>query len=187
MNKQITRDCECIFRTGEESGEKYIEGYFAVFETNYDMGKNRNGKQVTESIARGAFDKYLGGDIRILANHDSTLVLGRTSAKTASVTSDERGIYVRCIVNSEDGDAMNLYARLKRGDVSQASFGGYIIDEARTENETEVHYTLSEINVFEFSVCTFPAYEETAVGVRNRDNDIGRWKNEMKEVYKKWH
>lgn len=186
MNEKITRNCECVFRTSEESEGRYIEGYFAVFGTNYDIGKNYNGKQVIESIAHGAFDKYLGGDIRILANHDSTLVLGRTSAKTASVKSDEHGVYVRCKINPEDSDAMNVYARLKRGDVSQASFGGYIVEETRTENETEVHYELNEINVFEFSVCTFPAYEETAVGIRTRDN-IARWKNEMKEVFKKWH
>lgn len=191
MNEKIVRTCGCEFRTSENNDERVIEGYFAVFNDNYDLGENWNGFTMTESIDRNAFDKYLGNDIRVLVNHDTTLVLGRTKAGTATVTADGRGVYVRCVVNPEDADAMNVYARLKRGDVSQASFGGYICDETREVNTTAktVHYTLREIDVFEFSVCTFPAYEATEVGARGRENAdlLRRWKTEMKERYKKWH
>ena len=188
MNEKIVRTCGCEFRTSENNDERVIEGYFAVFNDNYDLGENWDGFAMTESIDRGAFDKYLGNDIRVLVNHDTTLVLGRTKAGTATVTADGRGVYVRCVVNPEDADAMNVYARLKRGDVSQASFGGYIRDETREVNTVAktVHYTLREI---EFSVCTFPAYEATEVGARGRENAdlLRRWKTEMKERYKKWH
>lgn len=191
MNEKIVRTCGCEFRTSEDNNERVIEGYFAVFNDNYNLGENWDGFAMTESIDRGAFDKYLGNDIRVLVNHDTTLVLGRTKAGTATVTADGRGVYVRCVVNSEDADAMNVYARLKRGDVSQASFGGYIRDETREVNTVAktVHYTLREIDVFEFSVCTFPAYEATEVGARGRENAdlLRRWKTEMKERYKKWH
>lgn len=191
MNEKIVRTCGCEFRTSEDNNERVIEGYFAVFNDNYDLGENWDGFAMTESIDRGAFDKYLGNDIRVLVNHDTTLVLGRTKAGTATVTADGRGVYVRCVVNPEDADAMNVYARLKRGDVSQASFGGYIRDETREVNTVAktVHYTLREIDVFEFSVCTFPAYEATEVGARGRENAdlLRRWKTEMKERYKKWH
>ncbi len=191
MNEKIVRTCGCEFRTSENNDEHVIEGYFAVFNDNYELGEDWDGYTMTESIDRNAFDKHLGNDIRILANHDTTLVLGRTKAGTATVTADERGVYVRCVVNPEDADAMNVYARLKRGDVSQASFGGYIRDETREVNTTAktVHYTLRDIDVFEFSVCTFPAYEATEVGARGRDNSdlLRRWKTEMKERYKKWH
>lgn len=191
MNEKIVRTCGCEFRTSEDNDERVIEGYFAVFNENYNLGENWAGFATTESIDRGAFDKYLSNDIRVLANHDTTLVLGRTKAGTATVTADGRGVYVRCIVNPEDADAMNVYARLKRGDVSQASFGGYIRDETREVNTVAktVHYTLKEIDVFEFSVCTFPAYEATEVGARGRENAdlLRRWKTEMKERYKKWH
>ena len=191
MNEKIVRTCGCEFRTSENNDERVIEGYFAVFNDNYNLGENWDGFAMTESIDRGAFDKYLGNDIRVLVNHDTTLVLGRTKAGTATVTADGRGVYVRCVVNPEDADAMNVYARLKRGDVSQASFGGYIRDETREVNTVAktVHYTLREIDVFEFSVCTFPAYEATEVGARGRENAdlLRRWKTEMKERYKKWH
>lgn len=187
MNEKITRTCDCVFRADEAEGEHYIEGYFAVFGDVYDMGYG-----ITESIAPDAFSKHLSGDIRILANHDSTLVLGRTKAGTASVTADDHGVYVRCKINPDDTDAMNLYARTKRGDVSQASFGGYIVSEERSVDGAtgNRHYTLTEIEVFEFSVCTFPAYEATEVGARERDAGtlaFARWKKEMEDRVKQWH
>lgn len=192
MNKEkITRTCPCAFRAGESDGKKYIEGYFAVFGDVYDMGWG-----ITESIHRNAFDKYLNGDIRILVNHDSTLVLGRTKAGTATATADDHGIYVRCEVNEDDTDALNLYARTKRGDVTNASFGGFIVAEERVKDAKtgNVHYTLMEVDVFEFSVCTFPAYEATDVGARSRENPREnpalthkRWKENLKERFEKWH
>lgn len=186
--ESIRRTCSTAFRTTEESGEKWIEGYFAVFDDVYDIG-DVWGRHITESIDKNAFDRSIGGDIRILVNHDSTIVLGRTRAGTAEIKTDDHGVYVRCRVNPEDTDAMNAYARLKRGDVSQASFGAYIVESSRTENDEEntVHYILRDLDVFEFSVCTFPAYESTSVGARGAMKakfDI--WKKEMKERMKKW-
>ena len=184
MREKITRNCRCAFRADESDGEHYIEGYFVSFEDVYDLGYG-----MTESIARNAFDKYLDGDIRIVGNHESTLVLGRTSAGTATVRADDHGIFVRCKINPEDTDAMNAYARTKRGDVSQASFGGYIISEERTEEAEGSHYTLTEVDVFEFSLCTFPAYEGTEVGAREKNNEIynKRWKKRMEDKLTKWH
>jgi len=187
VNKEkITRTRPCAFRADESDGKKVIEGYFAVFGDVYDMGWG-----VTESIDRHAFDKYLNGDIRILVNHDSTLVLGRTKANTATATADDHGIFIRCEINEDDTDAMNLYARTKRGDVTNASFGGWIVAEERTVDAKtgNVHYTLMEVETFEFSVCTFPAYEATDVGARSRDDTLAhkRWKDNMKERFEKWH
>jgi len=186
MNEKITRTCESTFRTAEDNGEKFIEGHFAVYGDVYDMGCG-----ITESIAPGAFDKYLGGDIRILCNHDSTLVLGRTKSGTAEVRSDDHGVFVRCKVNPDDVDAMNLYARMQRGDVSQASFGAYIRAEERKVNpDGSIHYTLTDIEAFEFSVCTFPAYEATEVNARSKENKalgMRRWKEKMRERVKTWH
>lgn len=184
----IQRTCNAAFRTNEgEAGKRYIEGYFAVFGDVYDIGEFF-GTHITESIDPSAFNDSIGGDIRVLANHDTTLVLGRTRAGTASVRVDDHGVYVRCRVNPEDTDAMNVYARLKRGDVSQASFGAYVVESDRAENTDEktVHYTLRKLDVFEFSVCTFPAYEGTNVGARGSLDRFAIWKNEMRERIKKW-
>ena len=65
------------FKTREDGDELIIEGYFPVFNSNYDISYG-----MSESIAPGAFTKTISGDIRALVNHDTTLVLGRTKAKT---------------------------------------------------------------------------------------------------------
>lgn len=184
MNEKITRSFNCAFRALEEDSDKYIEGYFAVFDDEYDLGQG-----MSESISRGAFSKYLAGDIRILCNHDTRLVLGRTKSGTATVRADEHGVYVRCSVNPNDSDATNLYARIQRGDVSQASFGGIVHAESHIIRENgDVHYTLEDIEVFEFSVCTFPAYESTDVEARQKNEKVNftRWKKRMKERMGKW-
>lgn len=143
-----------------------IEGYFAVFNSQYDMGYG-----LTESIDSHAFDGALSGDIRALINHDDTLVLGRTAAGTLHLRVDEHGLWGSIDVNPNDTDAMNLYARVQRGDVSQCSFGFDIIDEdteIRNDGE-EIHWTIKRVKLYEVSPCTFPAYEATAIDARKHD------------------
>jgi HK97 family phage prohead protease len=186
MDKKFIRTRECKFRAAETDNKKYIEGYFVVFGAIYDMGWG-----ITESVHRNAFDKYLDNDIRVLCNHNSTIVLGRNKAQTATISIDDHGVYVRCEVNENDSDAMNVYARTLRGDINQASFGGYIVSEERTVDAKtgNRHYTITEFDIMEFSVCTFPAYEDTDVGARARKSEDGfrRWKEEMQERIEKWH
>lgn len=152
------------YQAAEENGELYIEGYFAVFNSVYELWAG-----ATESIAPGAFSGVLGGDIRALTNHDTTLVLGRTKASTLELREDGHGLWGRVRINQEDSDAMNLYHRVQRGDVDQCSFGFDIGVEETTVNEDgSVHWTIKEIaTLYEVTVATFPAYEETAVSARS--------------------
>lgn len=72
-----TRSMESDFVTGEDDSDLYIEGYFAVFNSNYELWKG-----ATESIAPGAFASTMGEDIRALIDHETRLVLGRNKAGT---------------------------------------------------------------------------------------------------------
>ena len=153
------------FETREAEGDLSIEGYFSVFNSNYELWPG-----ATESIAPGAFSDTLGNDIRALVNHDSTLVLGRNKAGTLELREDSHGLWGKIKVNPNDGDAMNLYERVKRGDVDQCSFG-FMIESEETDfrEDGSVHWTITRVNLFEVSVCTFPAYEETGVSARKAD------------------
>ena len=65
---------------------------------------------------------------------------------------------------------MNLYERVKRGDVDQCSFGFWIEDEeTEFRDDGSIHWTIRKVNLFEVSVCTFPAYEATEVSARKAD------------------
>lgn len=160
----MTRDAEFLTRKAED-GARYIEGYFAVFGGVYQLWDD-----VSETVDPGAFDLASDRDVRALTNHDTTLVLGRTMAGTLDLKTDERGLWGSVKINERDQDAVNLYERVKRGDVTQCSFGFDILEELmenRADGSTVFH--LVRVKLYEVSVCTFPAYEETGVQARKAE------------------
>lgn len=164
------------FTTRAEDGNLYIEGYFAVFGSEYRMWEN-----AIETIDEDAFNETVDGDVRALVNHDSTLVLGRTTAGTLTLRVDRTGLWGSILINQSDQDAMNLYERVKRRDVSQCSFGFDILDQSTEvmENGTTV-WRLKKVELYEVSVVTFPAYEDTSVIARKKDyEELQKRKKEL--------
>lgn len=152
------------FQTRDDGDKFVIEGYFAVFNSNYDIFDG-----LSESIAPEAFDNTLNNDIRALINHDTTLVVGRTKAGTLELRTDNFGLFGRISINPKDLDAVNAYERVKRGDVDQCSIGFNIIrEESEVRPDGAVHWTIRELELFEVSICTFPAYEETEIQARSK-------------------
>ena len=181
--KRQIRTVATDFATREDGDKPHISGYFAVFNSIYEIAPG-----MTESIAPGAFSRTLpGGDIRALVNHDTTLVLGRTKAGTLELKEDARGLWGDVSINPNDVDAMNLYERVKRGDVDQCSFGFWIVSEETDFREDgSVHWNITDVDLFEVSACTFPAYEATNISAREAQRDamearrLDVWKNDMK-------
>jgi HK97 family phage prohead protease len=169
------------FKTREDGEDLIIEGYFAVFNSNYEIAPG-----LSESIAPGAFQNSLANDVRALTNHDTTLVLGRTKAHTLEISEDSHGLFGRVKINPNDQDAMNLYQRVKRGDVDQCSFGFDITDEETDYREDgSMHWTIKDVILYEVSCCTFPAYQETSISARSAERDAAMkrraeaWKETM--------
>lgn len=176
-------------RAAKDGEGPVIEGYFSVFNSDYPLWPG-----ATEQVAPGAFAKSLAGDygecdVRALANHDTTLVLGRTTAGTLTLREDAHGLYGTIQINEQDTDAMNLYARVQRGDVDQCSFGFDIKRETFVDlGGGKCRWEIEEVDpLYEVSVCTFPAYTETSVSARKQDlAEIERrraeaWRSEMKK------
>lgn len=177
------------FQTREDGEKLSIEGFFAVFNSNYDIPPG-----LSESIAPGAFTNSLSNDIRALINHDTTLVLGRTKANTLQLREDSHGLWGHIDINPNDVDAMNLYERVKRGDVDQCSIGFNIRSEDTEIKENgDIHWTIKDVELFEVSCCTFPAYEETNISAREKQRDeikkrtMEKWRADMKARLSKWH
>lgn len=176
MNLEASR-----FQTREEEDAFLIEGYFAVFNSIYELWDG-----ATEEIVQGAFANTLEEDIRALVNHDTTLVLGRNKSGTLELAEDERGLFGSIKINPKDSDAVNLYERVKRGDVSQCSFGFEILrEETEFPEDGKIHWKILEVRLHEVSVCTFPAYKETEVEARKEQAEqiekrkIEAWKESM--------
>ncbi len=155
-------------RAEGEQDAMVIEGYFSVFNTRTELWRG-----AFEKVDPGAFSETLSNDIRALINHDTTSVLGRNKSGTLELKVDSRGLWGRITINPNDTDAVNLYERVKRGDVDQCSFGFNIIEEAMEFlDDGAIEWTLKKVDLHEVSVCTFPQYQDTAVTAREADFEI---------------
>lgn len=186
-----TRSLQTELTTRAEAGseEMVIEGYFAVFNKPTELWT-----AAYEELAPEAFNETLGNDIRGLINHDTTLVLGRNKSGTLELKADSHGLWGRIQINPNDSDAVNIYERVKRGDVDQCSFGFNILKEDTDFlDDGTVKWTIRKVDLHEVSVCTFPAYEETGVQARkaeiaqHQQRQIDQRKHKLKERLKQWH
>ena len=179
------RSTQSKFETREADGEMYISGYFAVFNSEYEMWPG-----AVESIADSAFEGALADDIRCLIDHETRLVLGRNKAGTLTLKTDSRGLWGEVRINPNDQDAVNLYERVKRGDVDQCSFGFDILDEEFVDRGDSVKWIIKKVKLYEVSVVTFTAYEETSVSARKRQlgerkqKSLAAWKQRTLKALK---
>lgn len=186
-NERQQRQVRCVaqqFQTRAANDDLFIEGYFSVFNSEYPLWEG-----ASEIVKPGAFNNSVSGDVRALINHDSSLVLGRTKAGTLALRQDERGLWGSIRINRDDVDAMNLYARVQRGDVDQCSFGFDIKRETFVDlGDGKCRWEIEEVDpLYEVSVCTFPAYTETSVSARKQDlaeiekRRAEAWRSDMKK------
>lgn len=163
MNRKekVLRSLNVDFKRSEQD-ERVIEGYFALYESETELYEG-----VYEIISRGAFAETLNKDIRALWNHDTTKVLGRIGNGTLELKEDEKGLFARFkLPNTSYAD--DLLELVKSGYVNQASFGFYINDEKIEELASGYfRWRINKIDLFEVSVVTFPAYENTSVSARS--------------------
>lgn len=163
---RTVRSMRTKFQTrAEGDAPPQLSGYFVVFDQPYYIDD-----RMEEVVKPGAFDDADMDDVRALVDHLSHLVLGRTTANTLTFSIDDTGLFAAVDINEHDVDAMNLHARTQRGDVDQASFGFdesdvRYVDLPDGRVRREIH-GISKL--WEISVCTFPAYEQTSVSARAR-------------------
>ena len=151
----------------EERGDKpaKIRGHAAVFsQLSEDLGGFR------ERIAPGSFREAIKkDDVRALFNHDSNLVLGRNAAGTLRLSEDAQGLLAD-IDLPDTSAARDLVVSMKRGDITQMSFGFMVRPNGENwGKDAEGRYvrTLTKVRLFDVSVVTFPACPQTDVAVRS--------------------
>src|SRR3954471_13120425 len=161
LNKREAQTTFKITRATQDSEERVIEGYFALYENETELFPG-----VFEIITKGAFDKTLNNDIRALWNHNSQYVLGRNKSGSLEIRADDKGLF-GIIKLPKTQYAEDLHELVKRGDVDQCSFGFNILAEDLEELASGGYrWRINEIDLHEISVVTFPAYENTSVQAR---------------------
>lgn len=162
---------EMVFTTdfktrAEEDGSKFVEGYFIRYNSETELWPG-----VFEEIKPEAVNASLTqNDVRCLFNHDSAFVLGRTGNNTLELKSDSNGLWGRVSINENDKAAMDVYARIQRGDINACSFG-FIPLKERVENKDDgtTKFVVEEVDLIEVSAVTFPAYKDTSIAARKQD------------------
>lgn len=176
------------FQTRQENDAKYIEGYFIRFNEETELWEG-----LFEEVDPKAVDDSLkNNDIRCLFNHDTNIVLGRTGNGTLELKKDEKGLFGRVKINPNDKQALDIYARIERGDINACSFGFNIIDEeVQNREDGTTKFILKKIDLHEVSPVTFPAYPTTTIQAREKDleeykqRQLEVRKNKLKERLKK--
>ena len=190
MNKRNSyRTAQFKTREETETGDLILSGYFIKFDEVTELWPG-----YSEVIKREGVEKAIqNADIRALFNHDDSLVLGRTGNGTVTLGVDEIGLFGDIIINKEDPQAIGAYARVQRGDVVGCSFG-FIPIKINTEERDDGSYldTILELEIFEVSPCTFPAYPQTEIAARQKDFEsqqranreaLDKRKKEIKEKF----
>ncbi len=177
-------------REEQESGDLILSGYFIKFDEETELWPG-----YFEVIKREGVEKAIkDADIRALFNHDHSLVLGRTGNDTVRLGVDDVGLFGDIIINKDDPQAVGAYARVQRGDVIGCSFGFFPI-KINTEERDDGSYldTILDLEIFEVSPCTFPAYPQTEIAARQKDFEsqlranretLDQRKKEIKEKFK---
>lgn len=148
----------------DDKGLRHITGYAAVFNSlSDDLGGFR------EKIDPGAFKRTIKkDDVRALKNHNTDYVIARTKSGTLKLSEDERGLKIDALP-PDAGWARDLMVSIERGDIDQMSFGFMTIsDRWETKGKEEIR-TLEEVHLLDVSPVAFPAYPDTTVGLRSRE------------------
>ena len=144
-----------------DDGTKILSGYaFRYNSWSLDLGGWK------ERLASNSADKTLSArnDIKALANHDSSKVLGSTRARTLTINSDSAGAKDE-ISLPDTTYANDLWTSVERRDTRGQSFGMSVVADEWNKDWTE--RTVVEFRLHEVSVVTFPAYPTTSVSARS--------------------
>lgn len=163
--ERVTMDCE-VRAIATDSTSLRIGGYAAQF------NKEATGLSFREVIAPGAFTRTLqsGEPVFLLVNHDTdNLPLASTQSGTMALRQDETGLYMEADLDPNNPRAQELASAVSRGDVSKMSFA-FTVEPGGDTREAGLR-TLQDLNLFEVSVVTWPAYDATTVGMRTASDE----------------
>lgn len=167
-------------RDGEDDGH-VVTGYASVFDSPTIIAEC-----FQEQIAQGAFSKSLTtADVRALFNHNWENVLGRMKAGTLTLSEDSHGLKFE-VELPDTQVARDLAVSMKRGDINQCSFGFVPTKEEWDYSNPDMpKRTIDEVELYEVSIVSLPAYEDTEATL-SRDKFIEATNIEMrKNIVKK--
>lgn len=158
---------------GDGAGLAVIEGIAAMVNNVTTIGTYDPWE---EEIAAGAFDDVLMDDVRCLFNHDPNHILARCveGKGTLQLFLTPEGHLGYRYTTPDRSFARDLQDAIDKGDVNQSSFSFSIAEQkwkwGDAQQGTRDRRTILKLaKLYDVSPVTFPAYPDTTVGKRSRD------------------
>lgn len=122
-----------------------------------------------EQFAPNAFSQSLNGgpDIRALFEHDHTKLLGRTVSNTLMLNEDDIGLRFE-LTPPDTQLGRDLLVSVDRGDIRGMSFGFMATTESWDFNQEPCLRTVTSAELFEITVTSIPAYQESDIQIAKR-------------------
>ncbi len=160
MQREIRGGLPAEFRA-DDSAVK-VSGYAAVFNQPADIGGF-----FREIIHPGAFGAAIGrDDVSFLINH-AGLPLARTRSGTLILAEDDHGLKIDSALDAGDPDVARIVPKMKRGDLDKMSFAFRATRQEWDETGEIPIRHVYEVDLFDVSIVTDPAYEGTDIGLRS--------------------
>ena len=171
-------------RAASDGKPERVVGHAAVYNRwSVDLGGFK------ERVLPGAFDKSIGvSDVRALLNHDPNYIFARTTVAADTegaleLSSESNGLHIEACPMQTDTIRDLVMAPMRLGLVNQMSFsfavrGQELWDQPATAGTGAVWRSpktadglyerdLIDVELFDVSPVTFPAYPQTDVGLRS--------------------
>jgi HK97 family phage prohead protease len=155
--QEVRRVAAHALEVRERNGAPSLTGWASVTEHEYQVGP------FTEIVKRGAFTKTLASrpDVVLLIGHEG-LPLARTSSGSLRLAEDERGLHVDADLNPNDPDVQRLMPKVRRGDVSEMSFGFRVVRDSWSEDFDRRQITEINLDRGDVSVVALGANSATS-------------------------
>ena len=152
-------------RFDADDNEVKLRGVAVPYENQIDYGG-----WFREEFSKRAFKDGIGESVVLLANHQG-LPYARTGAETLEFKEKADGLHYGAMIDTRDPDAMGLYVKIDRRDLTGVSVG-FVAKEVRWiwgDGEEELdRRIIVRAELHEISVTPMPAYVDTNVEIDDR-------------------
>jgi len=154
------------------TGATEFRGYATSYDQWYDVAGGPEAGGWRERISERAGKMTLRGkpDVRLLVDHNPTLILARTKSRTLTLEEDAAGLMAYApSLDMRDPHALSVSVKVERGDVDSMSFGFLPIKQSWNKEYTERTITEYDLSIegSDVSIVTFPANKATIATMRS--------------------
>jgi HK97 family phage prohead protease len=182
MSPQIEkRSADVEMRVSADSGAPVFAGRAVVYNTWTEIGDARAGWGFFEQIEPGAVSKTIQeADIRMLVDHNSSLLVARKSAGDIRFRTSDLGLEVEADLDMELSYVRDMARNLEKRRLSGMSYAFQVVRDSWDTVDVTLdgktfeadQRSIQEMRLSEVSVVTFPAFPTTEAGLRSMVSEI---------------